>query len=504
MDKGAHEGHKVFIGGLEPQVTEEDLEKYFSKFGTVNEKLIKMDIKTKLSRGFGFVGFTREEAVDKVLQEKEHRINGKKIDCKRAMTKEEAYSHNKSLKENWRKIFVSNIPRSINKDTIWEAFSKFGEIIDLNLMIKKKETGFCYITYATQEHAQAATSNPTLKVSGHILDVKVAIPKDQKDNRKSTTPSNYDQKTQQAHYYEEEQFLEQPFAYPERHKHHRHSFDNPQHNYEVYHRSQPGYYYGPSPNSSYSPEHLMRRPDPRAYAPPRQNLGYPPVDPTLYHPQEPHYPSPKRTPSINVEQTDERSPLYASRQIQPNQSGGESIRNSQVFQEPPSPGYPRGRIRHMSEQQINTYHQNSFVPTLYSVPTREIPEYLGSPAMKPRYYPGSMFDVSDQTLSTNLGMRNPGGQASSSHTFYENDSFNFKSSNGALEKSSSTAFESKRQFESQNANSQKRKEKIESLIREVEKAREKLRRLEEELQSELARETTDQLIKEEEDSSIED
>lgn len=37
-------------------------------------------------RGFGFVTFENESSVDKVMDEKDkHQINGKWIDCKRAM-----------------------------------------------------------------------------------------------------------------------------------------------------------------------------------------------------------------------------------------------------------------------------------------------------------------------------------------------------------------------------------------------------------------------------------
>lgn len=44
------------------------------------------DKNTRKSRGFGFITFVDEESVEKVMDFKEtHQINGKWVDCKKAM-----------------------------------------------------------------------------------------------------------------------------------------------------------------------------------------------------------------------------------------------------------------------------------------------------------------------------------------------------------------------------------------------------------------------------------
>lgn len=178
---GDQASYKIFVGGLDVNTKEEDLANYFSAYGKVIEKLIKMDVKTKRSRGFGFVGFKFPESVDRVLQADDHYIHGRKIDCKRAMTKEAAFSLNQSLKGQCRKIFVSNIPRDFSKQDILNCFQMYGELDDVNLMFKKKETGFCYITFSREEDAKPLIDRGSVRHRGAELTVKLAIPKDQKE-----------------------------------------------------------------------------------------------------------------------------------------------------------------------------------------------------------------------------------------------------------------------------------------------------------------------------------
>lgn len=71
---GQHTGHgkkdvvfkypksKIFVGGLDFRLTNEELKQHFSEFGEIESAVILKDINTGQSRGFGFVTF-RDEAV---------------------------------------------------------------------------------------------------------------------------------------------------------------------------------------------------------------------------------------------------------------------------------------------------------------------------------------------------------------------------------------------------------------------------------------------------------
>ncbi|XP_016460681.1 uncharacterized protein LOC107784125 isoform X2 [Nicotiana tabacum] len=79
---------KIFVGGLASSVTETDFKKYFDQFGTITDVVVMYDQNTQRPRGFGFITYESEEAVDKVLYKKFHELNGKMVEVKHAVPKE--------------------------------------------------------------------------------------------------------------------------------------------------------------------------------------------------------------------------------------------------------------------------------------------------------------------------------------------------------------------------------------------------------------------------------
>lgn len=68
---------KLFIGGLAAETTDENLRKFYSKWGKVVDSVVMRDPVTKRSRGFGFVTFTKIAMVDKAQASRPHIIDGK-------------------------------------------------------------------------------------------------------------------------------------------------------------------------------------------------------------------------------------------------------------------------------------------------------------------------------------------------------------------------------------------------------------------------------------------
>lgn len=79
---------KIFVGGLASNVTESEFKKYFDQFGTITDVVVMYDHNTQRPRGFGFITYDSEEAVDKVLVKTFHELNGKMVEVKRAVPKE--------------------------------------------------------------------------------------------------------------------------------------------------------------------------------------------------------------------------------------------------------------------------------------------------------------------------------------------------------------------------------------------------------------------------------
>ncbi|XXG89832.1 hypothetical protein AAC387_Pa12g1740 [Persea americana] len=79
---------KIFVGGLPPTLTEEGFCQYFENYGHVTDVVIMYDQNTQRPRGFGFISFESEEAVDNVLHKTFHELNGKMVEVKRALPKD--------------------------------------------------------------------------------------------------------------------------------------------------------------------------------------------------------------------------------------------------------------------------------------------------------------------------------------------------------------------------------------------------------------------------------
>ncbi|XP_016502294.2 heterogeneous nuclear ribonucleoprotein 1-like [Nicotiana tabacum] len=79
---------KIFVGGLPSSLTEEEFRQYFQNYGNVKDKVIMYDPSTGRPRGFGFITFDTEDAVDKVLHKNFHELKNKLVEVKRALPKE--------------------------------------------------------------------------------------------------------------------------------------------------------------------------------------------------------------------------------------------------------------------------------------------------------------------------------------------------------------------------------------------------------------------------------
>ena len=74
---------KIFVGGVSQEATEQDFKEYFMQYGRVIDATLMMDKDTGRPRGFGFVTFDSEAAVEATLQG-DLRILGKPIEVKKA------------------------------------------------------------------------------------------------------------------------------------------------------------------------------------------------------------------------------------------------------------------------------------------------------------------------------------------------------------------------------------------------------------------------------------
>ncbi|XP_068089743.1 heterogeneous nuclear ribonucleoprotein D0-like isoform X2 [Hyperolius riggenbachi] len=172
--KAEQDEGKMFIGGLSWDTTKKDLKDYFAKFGEVVDCTLKLDPITGRSRGFGFVLFKEAEGVDKVMEQKEHKLNGKVIDPKRAKAMK--------TKEPVKKIFVGGLSPDTPEEKIREYFGTFGEIEAIELPMDNKTNkrrGFCFITFKEEEPVKKIMEKKYHNVGLSKCEIKVALSKEQ-------------------------------------------------------------------------------------------------------------------------------------------------------------------------------------------------------------------------------------------------------------------------------------------------------------------------------------
>ncbi|XP_059894516.1 heterogeneous nuclear ribonucleoprotein D0-like isoform X2 [Gadus macrocephalus] len=165
---------KMFVGGLSWDTTKKDLKDYFSKFGEVVDCTLKLDPMTGRSRGFGFVLFKEADSVDKVVTQKDHKLNGKVIDPKKAKAMKS--------KEPIRKVFVGGLSPDTPEEKLREYFGAFGEVEAVELPMENKTNkrrGFCFITFKEEETVKQIMEKKYHNIGLSKCEIKVAMSKEQ-------------------------------------------------------------------------------------------------------------------------------------------------------------------------------------------------------------------------------------------------------------------------------------------------------------------------------------
>ncbi|PHH84652.1 hypothetical protein CDD83_1609 [Cordyceps sp. RAO-2017] len=160
----------MFIGGLNWETTDDSLREYFSQFGEVVECTVMRDSSTGRSRGFGFLTFKDPKTVN-IVMVKEHFLDGKIIDPKRAIPRDE--------QEKTSKIFVGGVSQETTDQEFKDYFAQFGRVVDATLMMDKdtgRPRGFGFVTFESEAGVDACINVP-LEIHGKQVEVKKAQPR---------------------------------------------------------------------------------------------------------------------------------------------------------------------------------------------------------------------------------------------------------------------------------------------------------------------------------------
>ena len=78
---------KIFIGGLKPELTDEEIRKYFEQYGAILEFEMPIDKVKNQRKTFGFITFEREETMKELIKKNKVTIGDVEIDLRKATPK---------------------------------------------------------------------------------------------------------------------------------------------------------------------------------------------------------------------------------------------------------------------------------------------------------------------------------------------------------------------------------------------------------------------------------
>ncbi|TFY81078.1 hypothetical protein EWM64_g2931 [Hericium alpestre] len=153
---------------------------YFSEFGKVDACTIVRDPDGK-SRGFAFLTFEDPASVNAVMI-REHFLDGKAIDPKRAIPREEHLRNTR--------YFVGGLAPQTTSDSMRAFFSTFGKVVDATVMVDRetgRSKGFGFVTFEDNSNEAQLVGKIGLVLDDKQIEVKTAQPRNQRDQSRAST-----------------------------------------------------------------------------------------------------------------------------------------------------------------------------------------------------------------------------------------------------------------------------------------------------------------------------
>lgn len=187
-DIKADQDKKLFVGGLHHSTTESQLREFYSQWGEITDVVVMKDQRTGKSRGFGFVTFAESSSVDAAQAARPHTIDGKTIDSKRAMPREET---SPEVHAAVKKIFVGALKKDVTNEDLAQYFSQFGTVVDASVVMSKdrnESRGFAFVTFDDTDAVDKVILSKPHNINENKIDVRKALSKDEMNRIRSRPP----------------------------------------------------------------------------------------------------------------------------------------------------------------------------------------------------------------------------------------------------------------------------------------------------------------------------
>ncbi|KAK2121220.1 hypothetical protein P7K49_002606 [Saguinus oedipus] len=136
------------------------------------------DPNTKRSRGFGFVSYAPVEEVDAAMNERPHKVDGRVVEPKGAVSREDSQRPGAHL--TVKKIFIGGIKEDTEERHLRDYFQQYEKIEVIEIMTDRgsgKKRGFAFVTFDDHDSLDKIVIQKYHTVNGHNCEVRKALSK---------------------------------------------------------------------------------------------------------------------------------------------------------------------------------------------------------------------------------------------------------------------------------------------------------------------------------------
>lgn len=195
---------KVFLACIKPTTTVEELNYHLYNFGYKSISEIELPRNSKirtgpsdqdgLSKSIAILHFRDKHEFDDLLRRESINIQGRNVKVHQYLTGRALEEHKRLIDAS--RVFLRNIPHTINKIMIKQKLTQFGEVKDLYIIEKRKSNQrrpkCAYAEFNSPQIAQLAIS--ARKIVFHELNKKIDIRRyvrNPRDNRRARGNFSY-------------------------------------------------------------------------------------------------------------------------------------------------------------------------------------------------------------------------------------------------------------------------------------------------------------------------
>ncbi|CAH8855450.1 unnamed protein product [Trichobilharzia szidati] len=184
-DSKADQDKKLFVGGLNPKTDENSLKSYYEQWGEIIDVVVMKDPRSQKSRGFGFVTYKDASSVDAAQNNRPHSLDGKEVDSKRAMPREET---SPEVHAAVRKIFVGALRKDVTSEDLNDYFSQYGNVTDAQIVMAKDTNtsrGFAFVTFDDTDAVDKVILGRPHTIKDSKADVRKALSREEMNKMRS-------------------------------------------------------------------------------------------------------------------------------------------------------------------------------------------------------------------------------------------------------------------------------------------------------------------------------